>query len=317
MKGGYIVNFNRILLGIIFLLFVSTCNYVQAAERFQYLGDRDSNGEIKYFLDMSGSKMLDSNIAQVNIFTQATQMPDATSAEIYLYDFSRNTVKLVRTDQFAYGKLSYTTKGDGHEDEMNQNFHFVDKVYAFLHDPSYPQNSFPHVAPNAPAQSNTQNNKFPSLPANWNGLKLTKSGTTVSKLNLDMSLGTEGAIRGIVINQPRTDISDNGTLYFYLNNGDFAGITFFQDQISFWLSWEGQKRFDEAIWNNGSLHKSSSYNSSIAFYVPGDGYLYVGVVPLNNPLQNKAYKFKLPEGAEYFNGKCHENVLIADIGIYQ
>lgn len=158
-----------------------------------------------------------------------------------------------------------------------------------------------------------QDNRFPAI---WNGMKLTSTGTVPSKLSMDITLLTDTVIHGVIVKQPRTTISDNGTLTFYLNNGDWAGITFFRDSISFWFSWDGQKAFDTAIWNNG-LYKNCYYNASIAFYVPGDGYLYVDVVPLNTALQSKSYKIELPEGAQYFNGKCRENVLIGEIGLYQ
>ena len=132
-----------------------------------------------------------------------------------------------------------------------------------------------------------------------------------------MSLETQGIIHGIIIKQPRSTISDCGTLYFYLNNGRGVGVTFFRDQISFKFTWMADQCFDIADWNPNALYKTSSYNGIIGFYVPGDGYLYIEVVPMNKGKQSKSYKVELPEGEQYFNGKCHENDLVCEIGLYQ
>ncbi|MDD4600734.1 hypothetical protein SDC9_20902 [bioreactor metagenome] len=167
------------------------------------------------------------------------------------------------------------------------------------------------------AKTNPQEASTDTFPTTWNGLKLTNYAVVPSKIALDIDLATNAVFRGIIIKQPRTTVDDVGTLRFYLNNGDSAGITFFQDEIAFSFSWSGQERFDTANWNHKGLHKNSYYTSDIAFYVPGDGYLYIDVIPFDNSLPQKSYKFELPEGAQFFSGKCYENVLVGTVGLYQ
>lgn len=168
-----------------------------------------------------------------------------------------------------------------------------------------------------PTNSQPSNMQMSGLPATWNGLNLTNSVVVPSKLSLDIDLATNAVFRGVIIKQPQTTVSDNGTLTFYLNNGDYAGIMFFQDEIRFWFSWDGLQRFDTANWNHNGLHKSSYYTSSIGFYTTGDGILYIDVMPFDNSLPTKSYKIKLPEGAQFFTGRCRENVLTGVVGLYQ